>query len=324
MNQAPEIPRTVPVPLSSNHLLAPVAGADKAPGIPSKGKGPAFAKIALGGAAALLAAAGITAYLVHASHYETTDDAYITGHVHDVSSRVAGTVVEVPIDDNQAVRRNDVLVRLDPRDFQINVDKAQADYDHASADFERVDELRGDGAISKQDYDQARNALRVAQASLDDANDQLGYCTVAAPTDGVVGNKTVQTGNRVAVGTILMSVVEDVWIVANYKETQVGAMRPGQRVRIHIDEIPGHDFDGWIDSLSPGSGSTFALLPPENATGNFTKIVQRVPVKIVFDPAGVRGYERQLVTGLSVVTRVDLVTPPRPEARLQASIPPGR
>jgi len=321
MNQASETPRTVPIPLANNHHL-PVA--EKAKEVPLKKKGPAFGKIVLGGATTLFAAAGLAAYLIHAAHYETTDDAYITGHVHDISSRVAGTVVEVPIDDNQAVRRNDVLVRLDPRDFQVNVDKAQADYDRANADFERVDELKGDGAISKQDYDQARDALRVAQANLDDANNQLGYCTLAAPTDGVIGNKTVQTGNRVAVGTVLMSVVEDVWIVANYKETQVDAMRPGQRVRIHIDEIPGHDFNGWIDSLSPGSGSTFALLPPENATGNFTKIVQRVPVKIVLDPAGVRGYERQLVTGLSVVTRVDLVTPPRAEAQLQASIPPGR
>jgi membrane fusion protein (multidrug efflux system) len=100
--------------------------------------------------------------------------------------------------------------------------------------------------------------------------------------------------------------VQDVWVVANYKETQVGEMGPGQRVRVVIDEIPGHAFTGKIDSFSPGSGSVFALLPPENATGNFTKIVQRVPVKIVLDGDSTRGYETRLVPGLSVESDVTL------------------
>jgi membrane fusion protein (multidrug efflux system) len=134
---------------------------------------------------------------------------------------------------------------------------------------------------------------------------------VVAPADGIVGNKTVETGNRLAQGTVLMSVVQEVWIVANYKETQVGKMTPGQKVNISIDESPGHTFTGHIDSFSPGSGSTFALLPPENATGNFTKIVQRVPVKIVFDPESIRGYEQRLVPGLSVETDVNITDKPK-------------
>lgn len=265
-------------------------------------------KIAAYGIAALLVIAGVTLYLIHAAHHETTDDAYTTGHVHSISSRVGGTVIEVAVQDNERVKQGQVLVRLDPRDFQVEVDKAQAAYDRAKADFERIDALKASMAISKQDYDQAHSTMQVAKAALDDAINQLSYATITAPADGIVGNKLVETGNRLATGTVLMSVVEDDWIVANYKETQVGRMHPGQKVRIHVDEISGHAFQGHIDSFSPGSGSTFALLPPENATGNFTKIVQRVPVKIVFDAASIRGYEDRLVPGLSVETDVDLTS----------------
>jgi membrane fusion protein (multidrug efflux system) len=273
-------------------------------------------KIGLGIFAAAAVLVAVTAYLIHASHHETTDDAYTTGHVHNISSRVAGTVIEVDVDDNQFVRKGQVLARLDPRDFQVQVDKAQSDYDRAKADFDRVEALRksfnGDVAISKEEYDQMKANLGVTRAALDDALDQLSYCTITAPEDGFVGDKTVETGNRVAVGTVLMSVVQDVWIVANYKETQVGKMKQGQKVSIVVDEISGHAFTGTIDSFSPGSGSVFALLPPENATGNFTKIVQRVPVKIRFDTASIRGYENRLVPGLSAETDVTLDDSVRP------------
>jgi len=263
-------------------------------------------KESLIGVALLTALAGGGAYLILTSGHETTDDAYTTGHVHAISTRVAGTVIDVSVDDNERVKKGQILVRLDPRDFQVAVDKAQADYDRALANFGRDNALKSSGAISQQEYDEMKAALGVAKANLDDARDQLSYCTIVAPEDGVVGNKTVETGNRLAQGTVLMSVVQDVWVVANYKETQVGQMVQGQAVAIQVDEIPGHTFTGYVDSLSPGSGSTFALLPPENATGNFTKIVQRVPVKIRFDAASVRGYEQRLVPGLSVEADVDL------------------
>jgi len=267
-------------------------------------------KIGLGVIAGLVVASVLAAYLIHASYHETTDDAYTTGHVHNISARVAGTVIDVAVDDNQFVKKGQVLVRLDPQDFQVQVDKAQADYERAKSDFDRVEALRksfnGDVAISKSEYDQMKANLAVARAALNDALDQLGYCTITAPEDGFVGDKSVETGNRVAVGTVLMSVVQDVWVVSNYKETQVGEMVPGEKVRIVVDEISGHSFTGRIDSFSPGSGSVFALLPPENATGNFTKIVQRVPVKIRFDAASIRGYENRLVPGLSVETDVTL------------------
>ncbi len=278
-----------------------------------RGKFTKLHKLGLAIGLGLTVLAGATAYLIYTSYHETTDDAYTTGHVHDISSRVAGTVVEVAVDDNQAVKKGEVLVRLDPCDFQVQVDKAQADYNRAKADFDRVQALHqsfsGDVAISKQEYDQMEANLGEAKAALDDAKNQLSYCTITAPEDGVVGDKTVQTGNRVAVGTVLMSVVQDLWVVANYKETQVGEMVKGQPVTVSVDEISGHTFTGHIDSFSPGSGSIFALLPPENATGNFTKIVQRVPVKILLDPDSTRGYESRLVPGLSVETDVSLTAP---------------
>jgi membrane fusion protein (multidrug efflux system) len=276
---------------------------------------PGFArqhKLALGLGMGLVVIAAVTVYLIHAARHETTDDAYTTGHIHNISSRVAGTVVKVNVDDNQFVQKGQVLAELDPKDFQVLVNKAQADFNRAKADYERVVALRksfsGDVAISKQESDQIEANLGVAQAVLDDAKDQLSYCTITAPEDGYVGDKTIETGNRVAVGTVLMSVVQDLWVVANYKETQVGPMKKGQAVEVIVDEISGHVFTGRIDSFSPGSGSVFALLPPENATGNFTKIVQRVPVKILLDRESTRGYETRLVPGLSVETDVDLTS----------------
>src|SRR5258708_38167448 len=126
-----------------------------------------FHKIGLGVVGTLLAGAAVTAYLIYASYHETTDDAYTTGHVHNISSRVAGTVIEVAVDDNQFVKKGQVLARLDHRDFQVQVDKARADYNRAKADFERVRALRasfnGDVAISKQESDQIEANLGVAK-----------------------------------------------------------------------------------------------------------------------------------------------------------------
>ena len=255
---------------------------------------------------ALVIAVVAAYYIIYAIGHETTDDAYTTGYIHQISSRVTGNVIELLIVDNQFVKQGQVLLKLDPRDYQVAVDKAQADYDKAKADFDRVDALKTDVAISKQDYDQTKTNMEVARASLEDANNQLSYCTVVAPTDGYIGNRTVDVGNRVTVGGALMAVIQDVWVVANYKETQLAKMKKNQRVQITVDAIPSHTFEGHIDSFSPGTGSAFALLPPDNATGNFTKIVQRVPVKILFEPDSIHDFRNRLAPGLSVETAVDL------------------
>jgi membrane fusion protein (multidrug efflux system) len=266
-------------------------------------------KIALLILVALAVLIAVTLYVFYALAHEETDDAYTTGYVHQISSRVTSNVIELDVVDNQFVHQGQVLLRLDPRDFQVQVDLAQANYWKAKADFDRVDALRDDVAISKQDYDQTKANMEVTRAQLENALNQLGYCTIVAPADGYIGNRTVNVGNRVTVGGALMTVVQDVWVLANYKETQLGKMQKDQQVEITVDAIPGKKFAGHIDSFSPGSGAVFALLPPDNATGNFTKIVQRVPVKILFEPDSIRDFRDRLVPGLSVETSVALKKP---------------
>jgi membrane fusion protein (multidrug efflux system) len=152
---------------------------------------------------------------------------------------------------------------------------------------------------------QGEAALKAAEAKLRSAESDLEGVTIAAPVAGQVGDRTVRVGQYVQPGTRLMTVVpvKDVYLVANFKETQVGRMRPGQPVRIAVDALPGVKVSGTVDSLAPGTGSEFALLPPENATGNFTKIVQRVPVRIrIMADAAIR---EALRPGLSVEAEVD-------------------
>ena len=152
---------------------------------------------------------------------------------------------------------------------------------------------------------QADAAIAARTAALAQAKINLEQTTITAPADGVVGDRTVRQGQLVQAGTRLMSVVptDKVYLVANFKETQTGRMAPGQKVAISIDSYPGQTVDGTVDSLAPGTGAQFALLPPENATGNFTKIVQRVPVKIMLDAAN--PLTARLRPGLSVTATVD-------------------
>ena len=151
----------------------------------------------------------------------------------------------------------------------------------------------------------AQAAVAQATAALEDAKLQLSYTIIKAPVSGRIGNKSVEAGQRVQIGQPLMAIVEDQpWVVANFKETQLEKMRTGQRVEVEIDTFPNHKFYGHVDSLAPGSGNEFALLPPDNATGNFTKIVQRIPVKIVLDQESVRGYEKLLSPGMSSLVTV--------------------
>ena len=258
-------------------------------------------------------------WVLYRFHHETTDNAYVTGHVHPVSARVAGTVSEVLVADNQAVKSGGILVRLDPDEFAVNLSFAEAQLKQgrallrkASLDRQRAEKLYSGKIIAPQDLDKATadndisaGAMQMAEAKVAGAKLQLEYTQIAAPAGGRIGHKSVEVGERVEPGQPLLAVVEDeVWIVANFKETQLARLRPGQAAEIAIDSVPGRKFAGRVESFSPASGAVFALLPPDNATGNFTKIVQRLPVKIVFDPESVRGYEDKIVPGLSVVVSV--------------------
>jgi membrane fusion protein (multidrug efflux system) len=276
-------------------------------------------------------------YWLHARDFESTDDAYTTTHVHEISARVAGTVASVNVDDNQFVKANQTLVGLDQRDFKVAAeqaraqvlqrraaaDQAQANQTHAQQDYDRFTTLGSEKVVSKQDVDNATAGLKTAngalsaakadlaaaEAALAIAELQLSYTIIVAPTDGLIAKKTVETGARIQPGQALMAVVEqNVWVLANFKETQLPRMRVGQHVDVKIDAIPDHIFSGHIDSLQPGTGSTFALLPPDNATGNFTKIVQRLPVKIVLDDDG--QYRNRVVPGLSCEPKIYLRTGP--------------
>jgi membrane fusion protein, multidrug efflux system len=280
-------------------------------------------------------AIGIFLYWLHARNFESTDDAYTTTHVHEISARVAGTVEAVNVNDNQVVQAGQPLVLLDQRDFKVAVQQeraqvlqrraavaeAKANLDRAQLDYDRFTKLGHEKVVSKQDIDNVTAALKTAsgamaaakadlaasEAALSNAELQLSYTVIDAPVDGVVGKKTVETGARIQPGQALMAVVErTVWVLGNFKETQLARMRIGQHVEVKIDAIPDHEFSAHVDSLQPGTGSTFALLPPDNATGNFTKIVQRVPVKIVFDHTG--KYRDRIVPGLSCEPKVDLRT----------------
>ena len=143
------------------------------------------------------------------------------------------------------------------------------------------------------------------QESVRDAERELSYTTIASPSDGRIGNKNVEVGNRVQVGQSLFALVDqDYWVTANFKETQLKRMNVGQPVEITVDAVGGHEFTGKVESIAPATGAEFALLPADNATGNFTKVVQRVPVKIVFDRESVAGFEDRLRPGLSAVVSV--------------------
>ncbi len=319
--------------------------------------------------AAAAAIPGYRYYRYIESHV-TTDDAYVDGTVALVSSRVAGTVSNVYVEDNWTVKEGQLLLTLDPRDFNVKVDQAQAQLERArqsvdelyagvqaatagvslttsqlkqaQIDFERAKSLKEQGIVSAQQYDQANTGLRIAvadealaehqlaqaeaalgsqkddhsryarplvkqaEAALEAATLDLGYTKITAPFAGVVTHKTAHVGNRVQVGEPLLAIVPlgKLYLTANFKETQLTDVRVGQKAEIVADIYPGYTYQGHVDSISMGTGAAFSLLPPENATGNWVKVVQRVPVKIVIE--GPVAEDKPLRLGLSVEVTIDL------------------
>ncbi|MBV8811031.1 MAG: HlyD family secretion protein [Acidobacteriaceae bacterium] len=365
---------------------------------------------------------------------ESTDDAQVDGHIVPISPRIAGTILTVLVNDNEQVRAGQELVRLDPADYQVTLQQAQAalatanantiessvnvpitgintrtlvstsgsaelesqagvtaaqravdtararlnaanaalaqrqaDLVKAQKDLARYADLVAKDEISRQDYDaavaaaasnaaqvesakadivaaqhtldqavaqqnqakarlqsaiiqrrqsqqllpkqqqvsearykQAQAAVQQRQADLNQANLNLGYTILRAPVDGIISKKNAEPGMQVSPGQQIMAVVplDDIWITANYKETQLKNMRVGQKVEISVDTYGGRKYRGHIDSIAAASGARFSLLPPENATGNYVKVVQRIPVKVVLEPGENR--DRSLRPGMSV------------------------
>jgi membrane fusion protein (multidrug efflux system) len=242
--------------------------------------------------AALIAALGAVFYYAwFIAPYETTDDAFIQNYAVPISPKISNIVQKLLIDDNQLVQKGQLLIQIDPRDYEVVLLYAQSAYDTAKSNYERDVALVGSNAVSKEDVDDTRAAYEEAEARLDQAKLNLEYTHITAPVTGYITNRTVEAGAYVQAGETLLSIVpKNVWVVANYKETQLAHMRPGDPATVRVDAYPQFKFKGHIDSIQAGSGAQFSLFPPENATGNYVKVVQRVPVKILFDdpiPPGV-------------------------------------
>ena len=389
-------------------------------------------------AAVVVVVVGVSSYFLwrYLNAYETTDDAQIDGHINAVSGRITGNVIDVRAEDEQYVKAGDVLVQLDPRDYQVALAKAEADlgdaeaalessridvpitttntasqlktatssradaaafvlgaqrqltaararlesaqaqvreaeanYQKASDDVTRYKLLVDKNEIPRQEYETAVSAAAAAQAALDarrasvrEADDNiavaqsavdqanqritqadasiesaqtaprqvavsearaksalaqvaqkqalvdqaklnLSYCTILAPATGIVGKKTVELGQNISPGEQLMAVVplDDLWVTANFKETQLSRMKPGEHVRITVD-ADGRTYTGTVVAVGGASGSRFSVLPPENATGNYVKVVQRIPVRINLD-AG-QNDDHRLRPGMSVDPKV--------------------
>jgi membrane fusion protein (multidrug efflux system) len=251
--------------------------------------------------------------------YQATDDAQVDGHIALLSARVRGRVTTVRVQENDIVRRGDLLVQIDPRDYQVALARAQSELAQAEAqrvkaahDAERIRYLRKQEAASPADYDAkiagsraATAMLEVARANLERAKLDLEYTQLKAPSDGVIGKRVAEPGQEVSAGQQLLSLVDlrDLWITANFKETQLQKMRPGLRARVHVDALD-RNYDATLESFGAASGARFSILPPENATGNYVKVVQRVPVRIRLE-AGQPELDR-LRPGMSVEVKVYL------------------
>ena len=267
-----------------------------------------------------------TCYYYHSQKYIYTDDAYISGHSSYISPHVDGYVDKVYVQDNQTVKKGQLLLTIKDNQYVQNVKKAKADLGVAETQLEgdihlanaekaklkfsyqeyyryqKLVNCRAQSIEVFQSYQSTlkqaieayeakiyqvnndRETIKQAKAQFELAKINLSYTKIYAPFDGYVTQKTVTNGNYVSPGADLMAIVPNhLYIQANYKETQLTNIKKGQEVTIYIDSYPDVAFKGHVNSIQSGSGAAFSLLPPENATGNFVKVVQRIPVKIEFE-----------------------------------------
>ena len=322
---------------------------------------------------AILALGGIYA-LLHAHYYQTTDDAFVEGHIVSVAPRVSGPVVKLLIKDNQEVKKGDLLLEIDPNDYIVALEQKEAKLlearaqlsashknikenisisgktekdissvktrlDNAKRIYDRDLKLSKEGIVSKEELDNSKTVynslnanylaemekkraadmavessiakraeieaqIKRLESEIDEAKLNLSYTKIYAPQDGKISARTVEEGNYVQIAQPLMQIVSDeVWIVANYKETQLEQVREGQEVIIKIDTYPKKRFKGKVDSLQRATGAKSSLFPPENAVGSYVKIVQRIPVKITFEE-DISGYN--IAPGMSVVPKIKI------------------
>jgi len=294
---------------------------------------------------------GVKEYIYYGKHVDT-DDAQIDGDISPVVARVGGYVDSISFQENTHVNKDQVLLKIDDRDYKVkleqaqaaqvgatagigvnqsqiftttansavakaNVESAEARLDKIKKDYDRYANLVKDGSVTQQQFDQAKSDLEVGQANLQAMKDQykaaveqigttrdqlkvtntgvtqkqvdidyaklqLSYTVIKAPASGITSKKNVQLGQLVQAGQTLFSIVNDssLYITANFKETQLDKIHDGQKVDIDVDAFPELKLQGTVYNFSPATGAKFSLLPPDNATGNYVKVVQRIPVKI--------------------------------------------
>ncbi len=280
--------------------------------------------------------AGIYWY-VQASRFVSTDNAYTAVESAQITPSVSGTVSEILVNDTQSVKSGDVLVKLDKIDAKLAVDEAKAnleranaalimanaDYDKASIELSRRTGIVESGSVSKDELTRAQNAVISTKASIDIAKSNielaktklnqaevdLNRTTIIAPVGGIVAKRQVQLGQRVQVGTPLLSIVpiNQIHVDANFKEGQLEKVKVGQKAILHADIYGKHVvYHGIVEGFSGGSGAAFAVIPAQNATGNWIKVVQRVPVRIKLDENELKA--NPLKVGLSMSVEIDTST----------------
>lgn len=253
--------------------------------------------------------------------YVTTDNAQIDGHFVLLAAKVGGYVTDVKITEGQMVKKGDVLAELDSRDYENTLKQVEGDLTSVQAkrkdaerSYNRLRDLYAKGVVSQAQFDTSSAnfstlkaqaeaiAAQVAQAQLN-----LENTKIRAPANGFVAKKSVEIGQLAAPGVPLIGFVDahERWVTANFKETEIGRIRMGAKVRVEVDALGGPKFEGHVQAISAATGAVFSLLPPDNATGNYTKVVQRVPVKIVLDHLSNEDVEK-LRVGLSANVRVSI------------------
>ncbi len=329
-------------------------------------------------------------FLEYRRTHVTTDDAFVDGRIHVVASKVPGTVLALHVKDNQFVNKDEPVLDIDPVDYRVALQEAQANLEmekarltevqsrvettrkqlmeirasldasrsalkaqealawKADADLKRAEPLIKEQIVTQEYYDQRKTNQDVAVAQVKSARENvnrlegsveaqkslirqmeaavapqqaliqqrealvekaklnLGYTKILAPASGYVTKRSAEVGNQVQAGQPLLAVVplaqEQIWITANYKETELRDVKPGQKVEIKVDTYPGKVFQGRVNSIMAGTGSVFSLFPPENATGNYVKIVQRIPVRVTLDEGS--DPDHLLRVGMSVVPTI--------------------
>ena len=247
--------------------------------------------IGIGAVAVVLAS-----YFAYQSYeFVSTDNAQVGAPSTLLSAKVSGIIVKANVEENQKVKAGDVLVEIKPDDYQNVVDQLEATLPPPSATKSRAIELRAHGLPLSQGRIHAgtprrgrsgvrstQSKLKAAQAQVEEAKLNLGYTKIVAPVDGKVGKKSFEVGMLAAAGPASLGFVasNERWVTANLKETDMDSIAEGKKATVEVDAISGKTFEGVVESISPATGATFTLLPPDNATGNFTKVVQRVPVRI--------------------------------------------